>query len=126
MDHRPRAFRHARLEWFHGVWHDVLAAAAPVPDAIVEQKLAEVHFWLGTVGILVYIVAIYTAGITQGLMWRAFDETGRLAYPDFVETVQKLLPMYWVRVVGGTMYFLKRADGLRQFLQDLAKSAGDL
>lgn len=70
-----------------------------------SKKLAEVHFWLGTVGILVYIVAIYTAGITQGLMWRAFDETGRLAYPDFVETVQKLLPMYWVRVVGGTMYF---------------------
>ena len=41
-------------------------------------------------GILLYVVAIYSAGVTQGLMWRAFDETGRLAYPDFVETVVRL------------------------------------
>jgi cytochrome c oxidase cbb3-type subunit I/II len=39
-------------------------------------------------------------------MWRAFDETGRLAYPDFVETVIRLMPMYWVRVVGGTLYLV--------------------
>jgi cytochrome c oxidase cbb3-type subunit I/II len=69
-----------------------------------SNKLAEVHFWIGTIGILFYIVAIYTAGITQGLMWRAFDETGRLAYPDFVETVLRLMPMYYVRAVGGAMY----------------------
>jgi hypothetical protein len=47
---------------------------------------------------------MYTAGITQGLMWRAFDETGRLAYPDFIETVVKLVPMYWVRMIGGSLY----------------------
>lgn len=70
-----------------------------------SKKWAEMHFWIGTIGILLYIVAIYTAGITQGLMWRAFDETGRLAYPDFIETVVKLIPMYWVRVVGGLLYF---------------------
>jgi cytochrome c oxidase cbb3-type subunit I/II len=52
-----------------------------------------------------YIVAIYSAGVTQGLMWRAFDETGRLAYPDFVETVVRLFPMYVVRVLGGTLFF---------------------
>jgi cytochrome c oxidase cbb3-type subunit I/II len=39
-------------------------------------------------------------------MWRAFDETGRLAYPDFVETVMRLMPMYWVRAVGGTLYII--------------------
>ncbi len=72
---------------------------------LYSKKLAELHFWLGTVGMLLYIVAMYTAGVTQGLMWRAFDETGRLAYPDFVETVVKLAPMYWVRLIGGTMYF---------------------
>jgi cytochrome c oxidase cbb3-type subunit I/II len=71
-----------------------------------SNKMAELHFWIGTVGILFYIVAIYTAGITQGLMWRAFDETGRLAYPDFVETVLRLMPMYYVRAVGGGMYVL--------------------
>ncbi len=69
-----------------------------------SKKLAEMHFWLGTLGILFYIVAIYAAGITQGLMWRAFDDTGRLAYPDFVETVVRIIPMYWVRVLGGSMF----------------------
>ncbi|MEL6340506.1 MAG: cytochrome-c oxidase, cbb3-type subunit I [Myxococcota bacterium] len=71
-----------------------------------SQKLAETHFWVGTLGILLYIVAIYSAGVTQGLMWRAFDETGRLAYPNFVETVMQLMPMYWVRLVGGSMFML--------------------
>jgi len=69
-----------------------------------SRRLAELHFWIGTVGILLYIVAIYAAGLTQGLMWRAFDETGRLAYPDFIETTVRLIPMYWVRVIGGSLY----------------------
>lgn len=75
-------------------------------EKLYSKKLAEFHFWIGTLGILFYIVAIYAAGVTQGLMWRAFDETGRLAYPDFVETVVRILPMYWVRVVGGGMFVL--------------------
>jgi cytochrome c oxidase cbb3-type subunit I/II len=69
-----------------------------------SRRLAELHFWIATVGILLYIVAIYAAGLTQGLMWRAFDETGRLAYPDFIETTVRLIPMYWVRVLGGSLY----------------------
>jgi len=69
-----------------------------------STKLATTHFWLGTIGMVLYILSIYTAGITQGLMWRAWDETGRLAYPDFIETVTVLIPMYWIRVVGGLMY----------------------
>jgi cytochrome c oxidase cbb3-type subunit I/II len=71
---------------------------------VYSKKAMEVHFWIASVGIVLYVVAIYSAGVTQGLMWRAFDETGRLAYPDFVETVLKLMPMYWMRVAGGTMY----------------------
>ncbi len=71
---------------------------------LYSKRLAEWHFWVATLGIVLYIVSIYSAGVTQGLMWRAFDETGRLAYPDFVETVARLLPMYAVRVVGGTLY----------------------
>ena len=69
-----------------------------------SKKLAEVHFWIGTIGILFYVVSMYTAGITQGLMWRAFDDTGRLAYPDFLETVTRLMPMYYVRALGGAMF----------------------
>ena len=71
---------------------------------IYSKRAMEVHFWIGSIGIVLYVVAIYSAGVTQGLMWRAFDETGRLAYPDFVETVVKLIPMYWMRVVGGLFY----------------------
>jgi cytochrome c oxidase cbb3-type subunit I/II len=69
-----------------------------------SRRLAETHFWVGTVGILLYIVPIYAAGLTQGLMWRAFDDSGRLAYPDFVETVVRLNPMYWARAIGGSLY----------------------
>jgi cytochrome c oxidase cbb3-type subunit I/II len=69
-----------------------------------SKKLAEAHFWIGTIGILLYIVAIYAAGLTQGLMWLAFDEDGYLKYGDFVETTLRLIPMYWVRVIGGTAY----------------------
>ncbi len=69
-----------------------------------SQKMAEVHFWLATFGIILYVTAIYSAGLTQGLMWRAYDSTGRLEYPAFIETVARLMPMYWLRAVGGSLY----------------------
>jgi cytochrome c oxidase cbb3-type subunit I/II len=71
-----------------------------------SRKLAELHFWIATFGIILYVVAIYSAGVTQGLMWRAFDATGRLTYPDFVETVARLIPMYWARVAGGSLFII--------------------
>jgi cytochrome c oxidase cbb3-type subunit I/II len=71
-----------------------------------SQKLANTHFWIATIGILLYIVPIYVAGLTQGLMWRAIDSSGQLAYTDFVETVLVLMPMYWLRVLGGTLYLV--------------------
>ncbi len=69
-----------------------------------STKLATWHFWIGTLGILLYIIPIYVAGLTQGLMWRAFDAAGNLAYPDFVETVNAIIPMWWTRVGGGILY----------------------
>ncbi len=69
-----------------------------------SKKLAEWHFWVGTIGIFVYWISMYAAGVTQGLMWRAFDQTGVLVYPDFVETVIRLMPMYVFRVIGGAMF----------------------
>ncbi|MDX2057596.1 MAG: cytochrome-c oxidase, cbb3-type subunit I [Gemmatimonadales bacterium] len=71
-----------------------------------SQKLAEIHFWLATFGMILYAVAIYSGGLTQGLMWRAFDATGRLQFPDFVETTMRLMPMYLLRAAGGTLYIL--------------------
>ena len=69
-----------------------------------SPKLANAHFWTGTIGILLYVLAMYNSGITQGLMWRAFDEAGNLMYPEFIETVVQVIPMYWVRLIGGLMY----------------------
>ncbi len=69
-----------------------------------SKKAMSTHFWIGTIGILLYIVPIYAAGLTQGLMWRAFDSNGSLLYGDFIETVVKLLPLYWMRAFGGTLY----------------------
>ncbi|MBV6522858.1 MAG: hypothetical protein MNPFHGCM_03008 [Gemmatimonadaceae bacterium] len=71
---------------------------------LYSKRLMNTHLWIGTIGIVLYILSIYSAGVTQGLMWRAFDETGRLQYPDFVESVARLVPMYWVRVIGGVLY----------------------
>ncbi|MBI5836880.1 MAG: cytochrome-c oxidase, cbb3-type subunit I [Candidatus Eisenbacteria bacterium] len=83
-----------------------------------STKLAEIHFWLATFGIIFYVTAIYSAGLTQGLMWRAFDDTGRLQYPQFVETTMKLIPMYWLRVVGGLLYIA----GMVLFLFNILKT----
>ncbi len=69
-----------------------------------STKLANTHFWIATIGILLYIIPIYVAGLTQGLMWRALDDTGNLAYPDFVETVMAIMPMYYLRAIGGALY----------------------
>ncbi len=93
---------------------------------IWSKGMANLHFWIGTIGILLYIVAMYSAGVTQGLMWRAFDETGRLAYPDFVETVVQLVPMYWVRVLGGCLYFIGVLLGGVNMVMTVLKSPGRL
>jgi len=71
---------------------------------LYSKKLATTHFWVATIGIVLYVVAMWASGITQGLMWRAFDETGRLQYPDFLETVTRIMPMYWMRALGGSLY----------------------
>jgi cytochrome c oxidase cbb3-type subunit I/II len=71
-----------------------------------SEKLANFHFWTGTVGILLYMISMWTSGITQGLMWRAIDETGHLVYPDFVETVLRIAPLFWVRALGGLLFIV--------------------
>jgi cytochrome c oxidase cbb3-type subunit 1 len=70
---------------------------------LYSNKLVEVHFWLATIGILLYIVAMWISGITQGLMWRAFDEFGNLQY-SFVESVAAMIPFYAMRAIGGAFF----------------------
>jgi cytochrome c oxidase cbb3-type subunit I/II len=69
-----------------------------------SKKLMTTHFWLGTLGIVLYITSMWTAGVTQGLMWRALKADGTLEYPVFLDTVLKLVPFYWLRALGGVMY----------------------
>lgn len=71
-----------------------------------SQRAANLHFYIGTLGILMYMVAMWVSGVTQGLMWRAETEDGGLLYPSFIETVQAIIPMYWFRMVGGTLYLV--------------------
>jgi len=69
-----------------------------------SKKLAAFHFWIGTLGIIFYAVPLYFAGFTQGLMWKEFTEEGMLKYPNFLETVLQIIPMYILRAIGGALY----------------------
>jgi len=71
---------------------------------LYSEKLAELHFWVATIGILLYIVSMWVSGVTEGLMWRAVDETGALMYPNWVEIVQQLAPFRLIRAIGGTLF----------------------
>src|SRR5262249_21998180 len=62
------------------------------------------HFYIGTLGILMYVIAMWVSGVTQGMMWRAVTPQGGLMYPSFVETLLAIRPMYIIRAVGGTLY----------------------
>ncbi|MCB9025246.1 MAG: cytochrome-c oxidase, cbb3-type subunit I [Bdellovibrionaceae bacterium] len=73
---------------------------------LYSRTLANAHFWLGTLGIIFYYSSMLAAGLTQGLMWRALDSNGQLVYPDFVETVTKIVPLYYIRIIGGTLYLV--------------------
>jgi cytochrome c oxidase cbb3-type subunit I/II len=73
---------------------------------IYSKSLSNIQFWLSTIGLVLYIVSMWIAGITQSLMWRAMDSDGHLVYPNFIETVVKIVPMYWVRAIGGTLVLI--------------------
>ena len=71
---------------------------------LYSEKLVGIHFWLATIGVLLYITAMWISGISQGLMWRAFDDFGNLQY-SFVESVAAMHPFYAMRAIGG-LFFL--------------------
>jgi cytochrome c oxidase cbb3-type subunit I/II len=71
---------------------------------LYSKKLANWHFWIGTLGILFYAIPMYWAGFMQSLMWKEFTEEGLLKYPNFLETVIQIKPMYAARSLGGTLY----------------------
>ena len=71
-----------------------------------STKLANWHFWIGLLGMMFYIIPIYVAGITEGLMWKQFNKEGFLQYPNFLETIVQVVPMFRLRSIGGTLYMV--------------------
>ena len=69
-----------------------------------STKLANYHFWIGMLGIMFYVIPIYIAGVTEGLMWKQFNKDGFLQYPNFLETILQVVPMFRLRAIGGTLY----------------------
>jgi cytochrome c oxidase cbb3-type subunit I/II len=71
-----------------------------------STPLANFHFWIGTLGIILYALPMYVAGFTQALMWKDFNPDGSLVYGNFLETVNEIMPMYWMRAIGGSLYII--------------------
>jgi len=71
---------------------------------VFSKKLMNIHFWIGFMGILIYMLSMYISALTQGLMLLALDNDGFLQYPTFVETVTTIIPFYWFRAIGGLLY----------------------
>ncbi len=72
---------------------------------LYSQKLANTHFWIGTLGILLYAVPMYWAGFMQSSMWKDFTPEGQLKW-QFLDTVTKMIPFYAARSIGGTLYLV--------------------
>ncbi len=71
---------------------------------LFSVRLANAHFWAGTLGIIMYALPMYVAGFVQASMWKQFNPDGTLLYGNFLETVTEIIPMYWMRAIGGSMY----------------------
>ncbi len=84
---------------------------------IYSRSLMNTQFWIQTLGVVLYFTSMWIAGITQGMMWRAHDEFGNLAY-SFIDTVTVLHPYYTIRAVGGTLYLI----GFLMFIYNIYKT----
>ncbi len=71
-----------------------------------STQLANAHFWIGTLGIIMYALPMYVAGFVQAFMWKQFNPDGTLTYGNFLETVSEIMPMYWMRAIGGSLYII--------------------
>ena len=96
------------LGWVAFIVFGALYYLVPVlwnrPD-VYSRRLISWHFWISTMGIVLYITSMWVSGIMQGLMWRAYDTLGFLQY-SFVETVAAMHPFYVIRALGGIMFLI--------------------
>jgi cytochrome c oxidase cbb3-type subunit I/II len=96
------------MAWNGGITFGMLYWLIPkiFKTKIFSNKLANTHFWISTLGVLIYAIPLYWGAITQWLMWREYTPEGLLQYPNFLETVTQLIPMYMLRALGGTLYLI--------------------
>lgn len=86
---------------------------------LYSNKLANFHFWIGTLGIILYALPLYVAGFTQASMWKQFNPDGTLVYGNFLETLTNIMPMYWMRAIGGTLFFVGVLVGVYNVIMTL-------
>ena len=86
---------------------------------LFSKKLANFHFWIGFLGIVVYASSMYWSALVQTLMWKQFTPQGLLQYPNFLETVLQIIPMYVIRSIGGLLYL----TGVVVMVYNLIKTA---
>ena len=84
-------------------------------------KWANVHFWVGTLGIILYALPMYVAGFVQASMWKQFNPDGTLVYGNFLETVSEIIPMYWMRAIGGSMFIVGALIGVYNVIMTARK-----
>ena len=72
---------------------------------LYSLRLVEWHFWLASIGIILYVTSMWYSGISQGVMWRAYDDAGFLKY-SFIEIVEAIKPYHLTRIVGGIFFLL--------------------
>lgn len=96
----------AGMGWNAGLVFGMLYWLVPVVfnTKIYSKKLANAHFWIATLAILIYAIPMYWSAVTQWLMWREYNPEGFLAYPNFLETLSQIIPMYVVRIIGGALF----------------------
>lgn len=111
----------AALAWNGGLTFAMLYFITPriFKTRIWSMKLANFHFWIALLGIVIYVVPLYWGGVTQSLMWKQFNADGFLSYPNFLETVTQIIPMYFIRMLGGILYMVGAIAGIVNLLMTM-------
>jgi cytochrome c oxidase cbb3-type subunit I/II len=94
------------MAWNGGIVFGILYWLVPkiFRTNLFSKKLANTHFWIATLSILIYAIPLYWSAVTQWLMLREYTPEGYLAYPNFLETLTQILPMYTIRIISGVMF----------------------
>lgn len=102
------------LMWNGGLTFAMLYYITPkiYKTELFSRKLANIHFWFATLGAIFYVIPMYWGGITQSLMWKQFTAEGFLQYPNFLDTLVQIVPMYALRAFGGSLFIVGALFGV--------------